>query len=150
MYSGVISIFAERIKKGSPITLYGDGQQTRDFVNVADVVQANLLAMGADLKSKVESQKSHVGGQRSAQCSMPHAPCAHNFVVLNVATGKATSLLDLLDTLESITGNKVPRSFAPARDGDIRHSLADISKVRNVLGYESKVDLKDGLKRLLA
>jgi UDP-glucose 4-epimerase len=150
MYSGVISIFAERIKKGSPITLYGDGQQTRDFVNVTDVVLANLLAMGADLKSKVESQKSHVGGQRSAPCSMPHAPCAHNFVALNVAAGRQTSLLDLVAVLGELCGKAPEVRFAVARDGDIRHSLADISKVRNVLGYESKADLKDGLKRLLA
>jgi UDP-glucose 4-epimerase len=143
MYSGVISIFAERIKKGSPITLYGDGQQTRDFVNVADVVQANLLAM------QVGCQKSEVKGQRSDRCSRPHAPCSSNFVVLNVATGHQTSLLELLDTLESITGNKVSRSFAPARAGDIRHSQADISRVQDILGYEPKGSFKEGLAELM-
>jgi len=143
MYSGVISIFSERIKKGLPITIYGDGQQTRDFVNVADVVQANLLAM------QVGCQKSEVKGQRSDRCSMPHAPCSRNFVVLNVATGRQTALRELLDTLEAITGNKVPRSFAPSRPGDIQHSLADISKVRKSLGYEPGVGLKDGLKELM-
>lgn len=131
MYSGVISIFSERIKKGLPITVYGDGEQTRDFVNVADVVQANLLAMGADLKSKAQSLKPP-------------------FEVLNVATGHQTSLLELLDTLETIAGNKVPRSFSPARAGDIRHSAADISEIRNTLDYQSQVGLKSGLKTLLS
>jgi UDP-glucose 4-epimerase len=148
MYSGVISVFSERIKNGLPITIYGDGQQTRDFVNVADVVQANLLAM------QVDCQKSAVKGQRSDH-SNPHQlttdnhqPGSRNFVVLNVATGQQTSLLELLDTLEAITGNKVPRSFAPTREGDIRHSAADISKIRKALGYAPVVELKEGLGRL--
>jgi UDP-glucose 4-epimerase len=136
MYSGVISIFSERIAKGLPITIYGDGQQTRDFINVADVVQANVLAMTAAFL------KPEVSGLRSGEN-------ACRFAVFNVATGCQTSLLELLDTLEAITGNKVPRSFAPARPGDIRHSLADISKVRNVLGYDPQTELKAGLAQLM-
>ena len=140
MYSGVISIFSERIKNGLPITIYGDGQQTRDFVNVSDVVQANLLAMGC--------QKSDDRGQTSASSPMLHAPCAQRFVVLNVATARQTSLLELLKTLEALTGNKATVSFSAARSGDIQHSLADISKVRKIFGYEPKVSLSEGLSSL--
>jgi UDP-glucose 4-epimerase len=161
MYSGVISVFSERIKNGLPITIYGDGGQTRDFVSVADVVQANLLAMTTDfLATKIHEkpQKMHhvTGGAKGVGGAFPHQlstdnqqPVSHNFVVLNVATGHQTSLLELLDTLEAITGHKVPRSFAPARSGDIRHSAADISKVRKISKYAPNVCLKDGLSQLI-
>jgi UDP-glucose 4-epimerase len=146
MYSGVISIFSERIKKGLPITIYGDGQQTRDFVNVADVVQANLLAMGI--------QKSEIRGQGSEKsdltpCSKPHALRSPNFVALNVATARKTSLLDLIAVLGTIYGKDPEVRFAPARPGDIQHSLADISKIRKALGYTPAVDLKEGLMQLI-
>jgi UDP-N-acetylglucosamine 4-epimerase len=98
---------------------------------------------------QVGCQKSEVKGQRSAQ---PLATChlsPATFSIFNIATGKATSLLELLDTLEAITGNRVDRSFSPSRLGDIQHSLADISKVRNVLGYEPAIRLKDGLDQLI-
>ena len=133
MYSGVISIFSERIKKGLPITLYGDGQQTRDFVNVADVVRANLLAMESQ-SLQTSNLKLQTGG----------------FAALNVATGKQTTLLQLLDTLGKLCGKEPEVSFAAARSGDIKHSLADISKVRSFLGYASSVGLKEGLGLLLS
>ena len=123
MYSGVISIFSERIKKGRPITIYGDGEQTRDFVNVADVVQANLLAMQGDLP-KVNK-------------------------VFNVATGKQISLLSLLSTLERLFDVTIERKFASARAGDIKHSGADISKAWKVLGYQPKGGLHEGLLKLI-
>jgi UDP-glucose 4-epimerase len=130
MYSGVISIFSERIKNGLPITVYGDGGQTRDFVNVADVVQANLLAMGADLKSKAQSLKT-------------------SFEALNVATGHQTSLLDLVAVMGEICGKDPAVSFTDARSGDIRHSLADISRSRNFLGCTPVVGLREGLNQLM-
>ncbi len=133
MYSGVISIFSERIKKGLPITVYGDGEQARDFVNVADVVQANLLAMGSQ-SLKTSNLKPQTGG---------------GFAIFNVATARQTSLLQLLSTLEELTGNRVERNFAAARPGDIQHSLADISKVRKFFKYAPNVCLKDGLSQLL-
>jgi UDP-glucose 4-epimerase len=150
MYSGVISIFSERIKKGLPITIYGDGGQTRDFVNVADVVQANLLAM------QVDCRKSAVKGQKSDQpnpCQPTtdnQQPVSRNFVVLNVATGHQTSLLELLDTLEAITGNQSLRSFAPEREGDIRHSAADISNASKIIGFKPQIRLKEGLVALIS
>ncbi len=131
MYSGVISIFSERIAKGLPISIYGDGEQTRDFVNVADVVQANLLVMTTAFPA------SNLRLQTS------------NNSVFNVATGNQTSLLQLLDALGEIYEIKPEVIFFLSRDGDIRHSLADISKVRNILGYAPNVSVKDGLLELL-
>jgi len=163
MYSGVISIFSERIKKGLPITIYGDGQQTRDFVNVKDVVQANLLAMNVQSVQNVEIVKrdsdpaaptlNEAGGrfdepQSGVSTTSTFNEAKGRFNVFNIATGKTTSLLELLDTLEAITGNRVDRSFYPSRSGDIQHSLADISNVLNVLGYIPAVELKEGLRLL--
>jgi UDP-glucose 4-epimerase len=167
MYSGVISIFAERIAKGLPITIYGDGQQTRDFVNVRDVVQANLLAMNVKIVQDVEivKRKSELNelcngvstastfNEGSARFNEPQSGVSTfnegsaRFNAFNVATGKQISLLQLLDTLESITGNKVPRSFAPARPGDIRHSVASSGKLQ-ACGWKPEVGLKDGLQEL--
>jgi UDP-glucose 4-epimerase len=157
MYSGVISIFSERIKKGLPITIYGDGQQTRDFVNVKDIVSANLLAMTTDYLAT----KGHENSQKEeTPRSTPHAPYAvlnvatshlppSTFHTFNIATGQQCSLLELLDTLGEIFGVEPELAFAPARPGDIRHSLADISNVRKKLGYEPKIKLKEGLAQLM-
>ena len=136
MYSGVISIFSERIKKGLPITIYGDGEQTRDFVNVADVVQANLLAMA------VATLKPEVSGLRSGES-------AERFAIFNVATTRKTSLLDLVAVLGAICGKAPEVRLAAERPGDIRHSLADISKARTILNYAPDVYLKEGLSQLL-
>lgn len=126
-YSGVISIFVDRVSQGRKVTIYGDGEQTRDFVNIADVVQANLLAMGVE----------------------PGAVEECGFNVYNAATNRQTSLLDLLSTLEEICGSEVEREFAGERGGDIKHSLADISRIRAGLGYVPRVDLKTGLQGLV-
>lgn len=131
MYSGVISIFSERIKKGLPITIYGDGQQTRDFVNVADVVQANVLAM------TTRNLKPEAQGLR---------PFSE---VFNVATARQTSLLDLIAVLGKICGKDPEVRFAAARPGDIQHSLADVSKGGGMLGYQAKVGLSEGLSQLI-
>lgn len=150
-YSGVISIFSTRVAQGLPITIYGDGEQTRDFINIADVISANLLAM------QVEFQKSKIGGQKSAQMPLPdteslstphQALSTCNFVALNVATGQPRSLLDLLDTLEEITDRKVERKFAPARAGDIRHSFASSEKLQ-AAGWFPSVEFKEGLSALI-
>lgn len=138
MYSGVISIFSERIKKGLPITIYGDGSQTRDFVNVKDIVQANLLAM----ESPVVGSKT-----LKVECTshIPHP----TFHILNTATGTSHSLLDLISILGELCGVEPKVTFAPSRSGDIRHSLADISKAWKILGYEPTVELNNGLEDLL-
>lgn len=122
-YSGVISIFANRLLAGSPITIYGDGRQTRDFVFVRDVAQANDLAMHNETLAGAE--------------------------VFNVATGHGTSLLDLLNTMKSIAGSHMQPAFEPERAGDIKHSHADISLISKALGYAPEYSLSQGLKQLM-
>jgi UDP-N-acetylglucosamine 4-epimerase len=122
VYSGVISIFASRIAGDQPITVFGDGSNTRDFVFVGDVVQANLLA-GA---------KPMEGG-----------------AVFNVGTGNAISLLDLIETINGVLRKSAEPIMAEERAGDIKHSVSDISKIRTELGYEPKYTLEQGLAVLL-
>jgi nucleoside-diphosphate-sugar epimerase len=124
MYSGVISKFAADLQAGRAPTIFGDGGQTRDFVFVKDVVQANLLAMRSPNVGRGET--------------------------FNVATNTQVTLLDLLATLQQITGQRLAPQFREARAGDIRHSFADISKAKRVLGYQPRHSLADGLRALLA
>jgi len=124
-YSGVISIFIDRIKRfknGESVTIdvFGDGRQTRDFVYVKDVVSALLL---------VEEREESSGE------------------VYNVGTGRETSLLELLETLKEIAGELPPVKFLPPRPGDIKRSVADVTKLKG-LGYEPKFTLKEGLEKL--
>jgi nucleoside-diphosphate-sugar epimerase len=98
-YSGVISIFVDAIRSGKPPTIYGDGEQTRDFVYVADVVEANLKAMFADTKG--------------LKCSM------------SPAAGKQVGN-QLFTELQRLAGTALQPIYGPARAGDVRHSLADI------------------------
>ena len=123
MYSGVISKFTDDVKAGRAPTIFGDGQQTRDFVFVKDVVQANLKAMFG----------TKVGAGEAC----------------NVATGQTASLLDMVRVLGELTGRTITPNFKDARKGDIQHSSADIAKARQLLGYEPKFTLKTGLQALL-
>jgi UDP-glucose 4-epimerase len=122
-YSGVIAIFAAALSEGRTPTIFGDGQQTRDFTYVADVVQALLLA----------AKKPGVSGE-----------------VFNVGTGRGTSLLQLLAAMNRQLGTAVFPRHAEPRAGDIRHSRADIAKARAMLGYEPRVTFEEGLARTLA
>lgn len=123
MYSGVISKFVDVLKKGDRPTVFGDGGQTRDFVFVKDIVQANMLA----------STCSRVGAGE----------------VINVGTGTSTSLLQLLAALERIFAHPVEPRFEPARPGDVRHSVADIAKAGALLGYSPATSLEAGLRALV-
>jgi UDP-glucose 4-epimerase len=122
-YSGVISIFVDRLLSGRAPTIFGDGEQTRDFVYVEDVVRANLLAGLAPGAS----------GQ-----------------VFNVARGESTTLRAVYDALGHATGVNVAPHFAESRAGDIRHSRADIGRARSILGFEPQVHVAEGLARLVA
>jgi len=122
-YSGVVSIFVEKALARAVPTVFGDGRQSRDFVFVSDVVRANLLAM---------HERSLRGGE-----------------IFNVATGRPTDLEALLRAVGELEGERISPRYAPARAGDIQRSLADISKAREVLGYEPKVSLEGGLRELL-
>ncbi|MBX3141221.1 MAG: NAD-dependent epimerase/dehydratase family protein [Trueperaceae bacterium] len=129
-YSGVISIFLDRARRGSPITVYGDGEQTRDFVYVGDVVAALLAAL----------DRQGVG---------PDAPS--ELPIYNVGRSERVSLLALLATIEDLPGVRSPLavSHGPAREGDIRHSLADSTPLRTALGWQPSTTLADGLAAIL-
>jgi UDP-glucose 4-epimerase len=122
-YSGVISKFVDVLMAGGVPTVFGDGRQTRDFVFVKDVVQANVKAM--------------------------LAPALPPGEVINVGTAKAVSLLELLAVLGELTGQNATPSFLPPRAGDVLHSLADISQARRLLGYEPQTSIREGLQELL-
>lgn len=121
-YAAVIPKFAQRLKAGQPPTVFGDGTQTRDFVHVSDVVRANLLAC----------ERDGAIGQ-----------------VLNVASGRGTSLLDLISTLNDLLGASIGPEFAPARSGDIRHSRGDGALIATTLGFRPEMSLVDGLKTII-
>ena len=122
-YSGVITNFIRNISKSEPPIIYGDGEQTRDFVNVQDVVEATVLSL---------NRKSAVGEE------------------LNIATGEPTTINRLAEILLNITGKTdlKPKHTDP-RPGDIRQSYADISKAKKLLGYVPKTPLKEGLTKLV-
>ena len=119
-YAAVIPLFATACLQGRAPYVHGDGEQTRDFTYVADTVAANLLAADA--------------AQASGQ-------------VINVAGGRRTSLNELLDLLREITGRpEVAAEYGPPRPGDVRDSQADLTKARELLGYEPSVAIEAGLK----
>lgn len=123
-YSGVISIFARRVAAGEALTINGSGEQLRDFVYVADVVRHLLGGMAL----------------------LRRAPQA---AVVNVCTGRATSLLDLLAALERICGRAARQHFGPERQGDIRLSLGDPSRAIAMLGLSATTRLDQGLAATL-
>lgn len=121
-YSGVISLFSTSLLAGQRPTIYGDGEQTRDFTYVANVVDGVLRACDAD----------DVAGE-----------------VFNVATGHRISLNQLLSTMNGLLGTSLSATYAPGRQGDVRDSQADITKARTRLGYAPIVSLEDGLRHTL-
>jgi UDP-glucose 4-epimerase len=122
-YSGVISIFNSRLAQGLPVTVHGDGLQTRDFVFVGDVV-------------------------RFLQAAMARAPLAAG-EVFNICTGRTTTLLALIDTLARLHGRVPVVLHGDPRVGDIRESLGDPNRARTLLGVTAGVTLEDGLAALL-
>ena len=120
-YSGVISIFKRQATNGEPITVDGNGEQTRDFVHVDDVVRANLLAATTD----------HVGE------------------AYNVGTGASVTIKELAETIRDVSGSSSDVVHTDPRQGDIEESKADISKARDKLGYEPTIPLDEGISSLL-
>jgi len=119
-YSAVVSVFFRQARDGGPVTVEGDGEQTRDFVHVSDVVRANLLAAATD----------RVGEP------------------FNVGTGTSVTINELAETVIEVTGSDAEIEHVDPRPGDIRHSEADISAAREALGYEPTVSLEEGLREL--
>ena len=120
-YSGVISIFVDKMSMGKPVTIFGDGEQTRDFVFVSDVVRANLLA----------AVVPEAAGQ-----------------LFNIGTGRAITVNHLFDSLSGILSYTGKPAYQPPRAGDVRHSYADSGRARSVLGWQPRIDLERGLERL--
>lgn len=121
MYAAVIPRFITSVLAGEGPTIYGDGGQTRDFTFIDNVIQANLAACSA----------------RTTACGK----------VFNIACGERVSLLDILEIVYGLAGKRVTPRFEPARAGDVRDSLADISRAKELLGYDPKVPFPDGLSR---
>jgi nucleoside-diphosphate-sugar epimerase len=121
-YSGVISLFATALLEGRQPIIYGDGEQTRDFTYVANVVDGVLRA----------AEAPGVAGQ-----------------MMNLATGGRISLNDLLKTMNGILGTNIAAVYREPRAGDVRDSQADITRARALLGYTPLVDLEEGLRRTL-
>lgn len=121
-YAAVVPRFISAIAEGRPITIYSDGEQSRDFTFVANVVAANLLAAEAE----------GVSGS-----------------FFNVATGRKLSVNDLAEVIGRTVGLPVEAEYVPARPGDVRDSWADVSEANRLLGYEPRVPLEEGLSRTI-
>jgi len=120
IYSAVIPKFIDALLEGRPPVIFGDGEQSRDFTYIDNVLQANLLAM----------TREHLNGE-----------------TINIACGRRTSVNQLLNILKNIMGSKVLPIYQERRKGDVRDSLADIQKGKQVLNYEPQVEIEAGLKR---
>ena len=118
-YAAVVPKFIAAISEDEPVPVYGDGEQSRDFTYVDNVLEANLLAVDA------------VGV---------------NGAVLNVATGRSFTVNELADTIGTVIGKPVEKDYRPARTADVLHSWADIAEAKRLLGYEPHVDLEEGLR----
>lgn len=121
-YSGVLAKFITQMLNGEQPTIFGDGAQSRDFTYIQNAVDANLLAMKAPA--------SQAAGQ-----------------VFNVATGRRADLNQAFQLVKKITGYMGKVKYAPERSGDVKHSLADLSRIENHLGYKPTVDFEEGLRR---
>jgi UDP-glucose 4-epimerase len=120
--AGVVAIFCGKLMDGTAPTVFGDGTQTRDWVEVSDVVRANLLAADSDVVGPV-----------------------------NIGHGQETSVLDLLDALRKASPDRPPveAEFAPERLGEVQRSCLDVTRARESLGWEAQVGLHEGLERVL-
>jgi UDP-glucose 4-epimerase len=124
--AGVVAIFGNRLVSAAPITVYGDGLQTRDYVYAGDVARANLLA---------------------ADAAMPAGDGTVDAWGINIGTGIQTSVLDLARTMMAATGRAVPLQHAPGRPGELQASALRIERAAAVLGWRPQVDLATGLRR---
>jgi UDP-glucose 4-epimerase len=125
-YSGVLSLFCRAAIAGQRCTIYGDGRQTRDFIYVDDVVRANLLAAALPAE-RLPAQ-----------------------AVFNVGYGQQTSLNQIVEILGVLTGRPLATVYEAERPGDIKHSVADISRAQRILGFQPQTTLEEGLRATLA
>lgn len=121
LYGNVIPIFARQIAKGEPITIYGDGSQTRDFVNVLDVARANLMAATYDTKSSI----------------------------FNLGSGESITIQYLAEVMQQLADKKVGIVYAPERSADVKHCKANTQKVERCMGFKTQVEMVQGLRNYL-
>lgn len=121
-YAAVVPRFITAVQQGRPVLIYGDGEQSRDFTYVSNVVEANLMAADA---------------------------AGANGAVLNIGTGLPVSVNGLADLVGELADHPVEREYLPTRAGEVRDSWADIEAARRVLGYEPRIDLRTGLLRTI-
>jgi nucleoside-diphosphate-sugar epimerase len=121
-YAAVVPLFITAIAAGEPVTIFDDGEQSRDFTYIDNVVAANLLAADAE---------------------------GANGRIFNVSAGAPATVNELADTVGRLLDKPVEREYRPARPGDLRDSWADVSEARSVLGYETRVSFEDGLRRTI-
>lgn len=122
-YAAVVPLLMRAALTGAPMTIFGDGLQTRDFTYVDNVIDANILAATLPM--------NRVNGW-----------------AVNIGAGRRTSLLHLVEMVQQTTGREVRTSLQPSREGDVRDSLASLDRAKSVLGYEPKISLEEGLSRL--
>jgi UDP-glucose 4-epimerase len=120
-YSGVIAKFARRILRGQPITIFGDGSQSRDFVFVSDVADATIRALQGAFQSRV----------------------------FNIASGTETTVIDLAGIMQELVGRRSELKFQPRRSGDAHRGVADITKSQGELGFRPRIPLRDGLSETI-
>lgn len=121
-YAAVIPLFAESLLKGQPPTINGDGTNSRDFTYVSNAVQANILSLFTDNPDAINQ-------------------------VYNIACGQQTSLNELFEALRNVAGVDLKPVHGPERKGDVKHSLADITKAEKLLGYRVNVSVEEGLRK---
>lgn len=121
-YAAVVPLFIRAIEEGRPVTIYGDGEQSRDFTYVANVVDANLLAADAEGAAGT---------------------------VLNIATGGFETVNVLADTVGTLLGRPVERAYEPQRPGDVQRSWAEVALAREAIGFEPKIGFTEGLQRTI-
>ncbi|MFC4735152.1 SDR family oxidoreductase [Bacillus daqingensis] len=123
-YAAVIPVFVKALLEGKGPTINGDGSQTRDFTYIDNVIEANLLACEAGIEASGEA--------------------------FNIAYGSNITLNKLYENIKTLLNSDIDPIYGPAREGDIPHSLADISKAKELLGYNPKIDVFEGLERTMA
>ena len=121
-YAAAIPAFVTGILKGTPPTIYGDGEQSRDFTYVDNIVKANILA----------ARVAHTAGE-----------------VINIACGEVVTVNSIIDMINQIVGRKIKPIYAPSRTGDIKHSFADISLAKKLIGFKPVVSFRDGLEKAI-
>jgi nucleoside-diphosphate-sugar epimerase len=121
-YAAAIPAFVTAILKDEPPTIYGDGEQSRDFTYVDNVVDANLLAARA----------KHTRGE-----------------VINIACGQAVTVNDIIDMINNLLGKNVKPRYTDPRPGDVKHSLADITAAKNLIGFKPVIQFEDGLQKAI-